>query len=211
MNTPNHESTERDRIYDEMVAYRAKLIADFEAIERQHTKNLADLDAVIATLDLRRTPQIGVDRKQCGNCGGWLVAGQGGWVHDRDGQMACKPGHSGPVAEPLAQTTAFPSVQPGDATQVIPAVPWAHLVNMPLNAGLAVTVHWVGGDSKTGTVFDITPDRLVIGVGQDVYDLAPADVRLVEPAGTGEPYYPPADAATEVIDRTATTAQDGGA
>jgi len=86
-------------------------------------KEIGDLEAAMAAVAARQPapapPQI--DRRQCGEkgCGGWLVPRDGMWVHERDGGIACFPGHSGPVAQPLDQTTRFPQVAHNGVTQVI--------------------------------------------------------------------------------------------
>lgn len=83
---------------------------------------LKQVEASIAvSAALEPTPSAPqVDVQQC-HCGGWLTPKEGVWVHERDGGIACQPGHSGPVAQPLPPTTSFPAVPPQDATQIIPA------------------------------------------------------------------------------------------
>jgi hypothetical protein len=89
-----------------LVQFRDQLIAG-------HNEKLADLDAAIAAVVARKIPPpLTVDRRECRHCAGWIVGTPRGWVHDRDGGPACASGHSGTLAEPLEQTTAFPAVSP---------------------------------------------------------------------------------------------------
>jgi hypothetical protein len=174
-NTPgantNNQPTDRSPVYDQLIADRAKWVADFEAIEARHAKNLADIDAAIAAVAARRMPQVGVERRECRNCPGWLVETPHGWVHDRDGQPACQPGHSGPVAQPIDQTTTWPAVSPQGAPHV-----WGHV-----KVGQTVRVYW-GAGGVEGLVRYVDSDRMVV---EDDYSdaeetLAPGDVERVE-------------------------------
>lgn len=206
MNTLNHQPTGDSETYKHLLKLRATIQAKAADIKR----DLDDCEAAIAALAPRQAAPAAPREElaTCDRCGGGLHRiGSGPWVHDRDGQMACEPGHSGPVASPLAQTTAFQAVQPGDATQVIPAVEDGHFSVGPMTPeaqalwgearlGSTVAVHWKHGGHITGVVRAKFDDRLIVHDGEAVYDLNPADIARIEPADLDTP--------------TATPAQDGG-
>jgi hypothetical protein len=145
-NTPgantSNQPTDRSRIHDELVTYRTKLVNDYQAVTARHERDLAELDAAIAAVTARRMPQVGVEYEQCRNrnCGGWIIQDPLGiWIHDRDGSPACQPGHSGPVAQPIDQTTTWPAVAPAGADDT----PWSELVGQ-----------FVAVQLKSGTTFE---------------------------------------------------------
>jgi hypothetical protein len=163
-------------MHGRLISYRKQIIAAHEQVTAQHEAKLADLDAAIAAIVVRQPaptpPQI--ELKTC-RCGGTLRPDPASWnglVHDRDGSEACQPGHSGPVAHPLDQTTRFPAVSPAQH-------PWQHVRH-----GQTVTVHWTEGGSVTGTVMGCAPESLVIHDGARDWDMAPDEVLRVEWPGT---------------------------
>lgn len=118
MNEP--QSTEVQPVSEmhaRLLAFRKQVVAEHEQATAAYQAKLADLDAAIAAVIVRQPTPVApqIDREQCRmpRCGGWLTRRDDGvLVHERDGQIACQPGHSGPVASPLEQTTQFPAVQP---------------------------------------------------------------------------------------------------
>jgi len=134
--TPNGQPTGSGYgpVYDQLIADRNKMIAEFKAYETRHRGWLADIDAAVAAVVARQpapaAPQV--ERLKCAEpgCFGYLVPGPNNvLVHDASGEIACFPGHSGPVGHPMEQTKSFPQVANNGVTQVIPAVPPAPIID----------------------------------------------------------------------------------
>lgn len=118
----NNNGTQPTGLYAWLLGQQKRITGEIDGLKIE----LEEVEIAMAALAPRQAPpmQQQTERAECRYCSGPIARQPGQqWVHDRDGGVACKPGHSGPLAEPLEPTGAFPAVQPGDATQVIPAVP----------------------------------------------------------------------------------------